>query len=113
MDNKQVHVHNEEAIIESVLSGKSSGALPGVAECPECTDLVKDVRKLAHGLSSIEDEDPPPLNLNETLKKKPQPLLTPWIQDLPSNWYRNPFVLSFGFVMFVLLVYILVAFVFR
>ncbi len=113
MDNKQVHVHNEEALIESVLSGKSSDVLPGVAECPECADLVEDIRKLTNGLSSIEDEEPPPLHLDETLKKKPRPLLTPWIQDLPSNWYRNPFVLSFGFMLFVLLIYILLAFVFR
>lgn len=113
MDNERVHVHDEEALIEGVLSGKADALTPNTDECPECAELVKDVQKLKNGLASIEDEEPPALHMGEILQKKSKPLLTPWIQDLPGDWYRNPFVLSFGFLMFVLVVYVLVAFVFK
>lgn len=108
-----VHVHDEEALVESVLSAATDAPLPGVAGCPECEKFVGEVRKLKAGLASIEDEEPPTLHLDEILKKKPRPPLIPWIQDLPGDWYRNPFVLSFGFLMFVLAIYVLVVFVFK
>jgi hypothetical protein len=113
MDNKKVHVHDEEALIEKVLAGKAAELPPDQKDCPSCADIVKDIQKLKNGLSSIEDEEPPPLHLDEILKKKPKPLITPWIQDLPVDWYRNPFIMSFGFLMVVLVIYVLMVFVFK
>jgi hypothetical protein len=113
MDSKQVHVHDEEALIESILSGAADPLPPGQDDCPECAAIVKDVRKLKNGLASIEDEEPPQLHMEEILQRRTKPLLTPWIQDLPGDWYRNPFVMSFGFLMFVLIIYFLTVFVFR
>jgi hypothetical protein len=113
MDNKQVHVPDEEALVEKVLSGKIDELLPHLQECPDCAGIVKEIQEVKNGLSAIEDEEPPPMRLEKVLTKKQKPLITPWIQDLPSEWYRNPFVLTFGFLMFVLVIYVLVVFVFK
>ena len=113
MDNKQVHVPDEEALIEKVLSGKVDELLPHLQECPDCARFVKEIQEVKNGLSSIEDEEPPPIRMEKVLTKKQKPLITPWIQDLPSEWYRNPFVLTFGFLMTLLVLYVLVVFVFK
>lgn len=113
MDNKQVHVPDEEALIEKVLSGKVDELLPHLEECPDCAGFVKEIQELKNGLAAIEDEEPPPMRMEIVIKKKQIPLITPWIQDLPNEWYRNPFVLSFGLLIFVLVIYILVVFVFK
>jgi hypothetical protein len=113
MDNKQVHVPDEEALIEKVLSGKVDELLPHLEECPDCARFVKEIQEVKNGLAAIEDEEPPPMHMEKILSKKQKPLITPWIQDLPSEWYRNPFVLTFGFLMFVLVIYMLVVFVFK
>ena len=113
MDSKQVHMPDEEALIEKVMSGKTDELLPHLRECPDCARFVKEIQEVKTGLSSIEDEEPPPLRLDKAKKKSPLPLVTPWIQDLPHEWYRNPFILSFGFLMVVLVLYVLVVFVFK
>jgi|WetSurMetagenome_2_1015567.scaffolds.fasta_scaffold126071_2 hypothetical protein len=113
MTNARVHVHDEESLIESALSARPDAPLPGVSGCPECEKLASDVQRLKNGLASIEDEEPPSLSLDEIFRKKKKPSLIPWIQDLPADWYRNPFALTFGFLMFVVALYLLVVFVFK
>jgi hypothetical protein len=113
MNDKQVHVPDEEALIEKVLSGKTDDLLPHLKECPDCARFVKEIQELKNGLSAIEDEEPPPMRMEKAKKKAQIPLITPWIQDLPSEWYRNPFVLTFGFLMALLIFYVLVVFVFK
>jgi hypothetical protein len=53
------------------------------------------------------------MRMEIVIKKKQIPLITPWIQDLPNEWYRNPFVLSFGLLLALLVLYVLVVFVFK
>jgi hypothetical protein len=113
MDNKQAPAHDEETLIEKVFSGKTDDLLPLLSEHPEYAGFVKDMQELKNGLSSIDDEEPPPMRLEKIRKNKKSPLQPPEIQFLPSEWYRNPFLLSFGFLIFVLVIYVLLTFVFK
>jgi hypothetical protein len=113
MDNKEVHSHDEDAIIEKVLAGSTEDLDRHLFGCPECADFIKDIQTLKTGLASIEDEEPPPFHPDQIRKNEPRKPGMPWIQDIPLELFSNPFVLTFGFFLFALVMYILFAFVFK
>jgi hypothetical protein len=113
MASNHTHTHDEEALIATLLANGVSALTPSVAECPECTKIAQDILRLTEGLAGIEDEEPPPLRLEELRGTRQKLLGISWIEDFSGDWYRNPFVLSFGFLMFVIVMYFLIAFILR
>lgn len=113
MASNNTHTHDEDALIATLLAEGVSALTPEVAQCPECTKIAKAILKLTKGLASIEDEEPPPLRLEELRGTRQKLLGISWIEDFSGDWYRNPFVLSFGFLMFVIIMYFLIAFIMK
>jgi hypothetical protein len=91
-------VPDEERVIESVLEGKDEDFLKLLAQQPSLINLANDVKSISEGLKSIEDKEPPPLSVKNIPEIKRYPFFS-WLQDLPLEWYKNPYILSFGFVM--------------
>jgi hypothetical protein len=113
MASNNAHTHDEDALIATLLADGVSALTPEVAECPECAKIARDVLQLTEGLASIEDEEPPPLRLEEPRGTRQNLLGISWIEDFSGDWYRNPFVLGFGFLMFVIVMYFLIAFILK
>jgi len=102
-----MHIDKDDEVIEKILAGKIDD-ISGDSDA----DLAATVEKLKAGLLSIEDEDPPQLTLYKNQNHKEKKSGIAWVQDMTWEWYRNPFVLSFGFLAFVFFLYILIVFVF-
>jgi hypothetical protein len=113
MENKTVHVPDEDALIESVLEGKVDDMLQHLEQCPSCAEIVKDIQAVTQGLQAIESEEPPRLSMEQFSPGRENKKQVSWLETLACGWYRNPVVLSVGFVVFIVCMYILIAYVFK
>jgi hypothetical protein len=104
MKNNQVAVPDEDAAIETVLKGSGDDIAKLLSEQPSLADFVKDVQAVKEGLESIEDGEPPPFSLEKKAEKGDRRLFSR-LQDLPLEWYKNPYILTFGFLLAVLFFY--------
>jgi|GEM_PF-2467624 hypothetical protein len=109
MRNESVPIPNEDAVVETILQGTDEDILRLLQEHPSCTDFARDVQSVKDGLKSIEEQQPPPLLLKSIITSRNNHLFS-WLQDLPLEWYRNPYILSFGFVMATVFFYLFIVF---
>lgn len=100
---------DEDAIVEAVLEGSADKRLRLLSRQPEYMDFARDIQTLTEGLKSIEDEQPPPFAMKKIIGKNDRFLFS-WLTGLPLEWYKNPFILSFGFVLAVIFFYFFMVF---
>ena len=108
MKNESLPLPDENVAVETILEGSEEAIGKLLNEQPSLADFVQDVQSIKEGLKSIEDEEPPPFSLDKKKSKDDRRLFSR-LQDLPLEWYRNPYILSFGFVMAVLFFYFMIA----
>jgi hypothetical protein len=113
MNATPVHVPDEDELIETVLEGKVQDILVHLGQCPSCAELVKDIQVVAQGLQAIEGEEPPRLSMEQFSPGRENKKQGSWLETLACGWYRNPVVLSVGFIVFIVCMYILIAYVFK
>jgi hypothetical protein len=104
MRNDPVSCPDESAVVETAFDGTDDEVAELLREQPQLADLVQDVKSIKKGLESLEDEEPPPFSLEKKAHKNDRRLFS-MLQDLPLEWYKNPYILSFGFVLAVLFFY--------
>lgn len=113
MNATPTHVPDEDVLIETVLEGNVQDILPHLEQCQSCAQFVQDIQAVKQELESIEDEDPPPLRMEQFSSKRSRHAHVSWLENLATDWYKNPIVLCFGLVVFVICMYILITFVFK
>jgi hypothetical protein len=106
MKDKADTVHSEDAVIEAVLEGNDEDLLKILRERPSYADFARDIQSVKQGLKSIEEEEPPAILMQNIISKNCHPLFSR-LQDLPFEWYKNPYLLSFGCVMAIIFFYLL------
>jgi hypothetical protein len=104
MNNNSVSLPDENLVVETVLEGDENDISRLLREQPSLSDFAADVKTIKEGLESLEEEEPPPFSLEKKTPKK-APHLFSSLQDLPLEWYKNPYILTFGFVLAVLFFY--------
>ncbi len=104
MKNDSVSLPDENTVVETVLEGSDGDIARLLREQPSLSDFAADIKTIKEGLESIEDEEPPPFSLEKKPPKNDRHLFSQ-LQDLPLEWYKNPYILTFGFVLAVLFFY--------
>ena len=102
---------NEDVLVETILNGDEEAVSRLIDRHPSFSDFAREVQSVTKGLKAIEDEPPPPLPLEKIMKSSGRPFA--WLQDLPLEWYKNPFVLSFGFIVAIIFFYFCLVFVMK
>ena len=104
MKNESLPLPDENIAVETVLDGTDEDIGTLLKEQPSLAEFVQDVQSIKEGLKSIEDEEPPPFCIDINKRKKDRSLFSR-LQNLPLDWYKNPYILTFGFVMAIILFY--------
>jgi hypothetical protein len=104
MKNELISLPDENAVIETILEENDEAVDKLLEKQPALTEFAREVKSIKEGLQSIEDEDPPPLCLEKKTTQKDRHLFAK-IEDLPLEWYKNPYILSFGFLMAIICLY--------
>jgi hypothetical protein len=104
MRNDPVSLPEEDVVVETAFEGNDDDIAKLLKEQPQLADLVQDVKSIREGLESLEDEEPPPFSLEKKAHKNDRRLFS-MLQDLPLEWYKNPYILTFGFILAVLFFY--------
>ncbi len=112
MKDESSTLPNEDAAIETVLEGNDDDVLELLRQQPSLTGFVKDIQSVKEGLKSIEEEEAPSLVIEKIIQKKRRNFFS-WLQDLPLEWYKNPFILTFGFVMATIFFYFLIIYLLK
>ena len=112
MSDDSSAVHDEDAVVETVLDGNSEDMLELFRKCPSCADFARDIQSVKEGLKSIEEDPAPPFIVESIINKKNDPFFSR-LQDLPVEWFKSPYVLSFGFVMVIVFLYFLIVFLLK
>jgi hypothetical protein len=106
--NEVKQAPDEEKIIEAILDGNDKAARDLEKQEPSLKNLIGEVKSVTDGLKSIEEVEPPPLPTRTIFNKKETRQFS-WLQNLPLEWYKNPYILSFGFLMAIIFFYFLIA----
>jgi hypothetical protein len=109
MNHKTDTALNEDLVIEAVLEGCDEDLLKIFQEQPSYSDFARDIQSVKQGLKSIEEEEPPAFPIQSIIAKNSRPLFSR-LQDLPFEWYKNPYLLSFGCVMAIIFFYLFLVF---
>ena len=109
MSDDSSTVQEEDAVVETVLDGTNEDVLRLLRERPFCAGLAREIQSVKEGLKSIEDEPPPPFVIESIIKKNYHPFF-PRLGDLPLEWYKNPYILTFGCVMAIVFFYFFIVF---
>jgi hypothetical protein len=99
----------EDTIVQTILDGNDEDIFSLIREEPSRAGFVQDVQSVKEGLKSIEDEQPPPFVIESIIKKSYHPFFSR-LGDLPIEWHKNPYILSFGFVMAIVFFYFFTVF---
>jgi hypothetical protein len=110
MNSKTMPAQKEDHLIDTILDGSNEDIGKILREEPACADFVRDIQSLKDGLQSIEEEPAPAISIEKIIRKNDRPLFAR-LQELPLEWYKNPYILSFGFLMAVICFYFLLVFV--
>jgi hypothetical protein len=109
MNDEPAAPQNEDVLVETILDGDEEAVSRLVKRHPSFSEFAREVRSVTEGLKAIEEEPPPPLPIEKIMKSTNRPFS--WLQDLPLEWYKNPFVLSFGFIVAIIFFYFCLIFV--
>jgi hypothetical protein len=112
MNTNGEHFPDEQTLIDAILTGTIDVWKAHLDSCSDCNAKVQDFIALKKGLFSIENEQPPPHCARQPKTKTVAPAIS-WIEDISTDWYRNPFVLVFGMISTLFFLYILIVFVFK
>ena len=96
MSDDSSTVQEEDAVVETVLDGTNEDVLRLLRERPFCAGLAREIQSVKEGLKSIEEKPAPPFIVESIMNKKKDPFFS-GLQDLPVEWYKNPYILSFRF----------------
>ena len=111
MNDEPAAGQNEDLLVETILDGDEEAVSRLVKRHPSFSEFAREVRSVTEGLRAIEDEPPPPLPIEKIMKSTNRPFS--WLQDLPLEWYKNPYVLSFGFIVAIIFFYFCLVFVMK
>jgi hypothetical protein len=109
MNDKTDTTLSEDAVIEAVFEGDEEDLLNILREQPSYSDFAQDIQSVKQGLKSLEGEEPPAFLIKNFISKNSRPLFSK-LQDLPFEWYKNPYLLSFGCVMAIIFFYLFLMF---
>jgi hypothetical protein len=109
--NESIESHpSEDVLIEYAMGARDPGIQHHVDWCPQCRAFVDDMKSVRQSLAAIDDEEVP-LNLGKRLAKTGALTKFPsWVDAIILNWFRNPIVLTIGFLLYILLMYLMVAY---
>jgi len=102
-------VTDEDVVVQAILEGSGEQLKEFLRTRPSFAPLVREVQSVADGLRSIEDAPPPSFPIEHIIRKNDRPLFA-WLQDLPLQWYKNPYILSFSFVLAIIFFYFFIVY---
>ena len=109
MNDKTSPIRDEDLVVATIFEGSDEDIHKLLSEEPACSEFVHDIQSVKEGLQSIEEEPAPAIDIEKIIKKNNRPLFAR-LQDLPLEWYKNPYILSFGLLMAIICVYFLIVF---
>jgi hypothetical protein len=104
MSSEIVQSQDENDAVATVLDGDVEDLAKLLAKQPSLSAFVKDIQAVKEGLNSIEDIEAPPMSLRKKTSKRDRRFFAS-IENFPVEWYKNPYILSFGLVMAILFFY--------
>jgi hypothetical protein len=110
VNNEKNPIQDEDRLIETILNGNDDAVGSLLQKEPGCAQFVHDILSVKEGLQLIEEEPAPAIDIEKIIRKNNRPPFSR-LQDLPLEWFKNPYILSFGFIMAVICIYFLIIFI--
>ncbi len=111
--NNLINEHpSEDTLVSYAVQDVDTGIEEHIAACSSCSEYIEDIRDIKRGIEGLPEVDVPEAVRKAILKNIRSRSFLPgtWFHFDILTWYKNPFLLGIGAVLFILFLYIFFVF---
>lgn len=108
--NSNIHP-SDDLLTQYAINGNDIDIKKHIETCSVCSDFIKDIKEIEETLRTMPDEDVPKKLKDSILKSAKTNYFSSLYQHSFTNWYKNPFILCIGIMLFAIFLYVFFVFV--